>query len=460
MWKVLVLLVVLIVGGILIWVNAGKAPGPAIEITGPAVIGRTGEVTVSVVTPKAALKRLEVVLAQDAITVPVFTLTQTNASELTVAGDRISITRPSGKNVVPELKQGNAEIRVTAVRPVFFGLREAAATQKRGVEVRLLPPQIAVVSSFHYVNHGGSEAVVYRVTPPDAQSGVKVGNYEYPGYPASGAGIPSNDPALRIAFFAHLWDQDLNTPIRVYARDSVGNESSGSFDYRVFPKQFRASRIELDDAFLAKVVPPIVQNSPELKVDDPSDLLAAYLKINRDLRKMNNDTIVKLSAQTSPEILWRGPFKQLTNTAVEAGFADQRTYLYKGKEVDRQVHLGFDLASLAGAPVKAANRGRVLHASWLGIYGNCVILDHGMGLMSLYAHLSSIEVQVGDMVDLDKELGRSGSTGLAGGDHLHFTMLLAGNAVTPIDWWSAQWVQDRVTRKLNDAGAPAASTAR
>jgi len=458
MWKVLVVLVALIVGGILVWVNAGKAPGPAIEITGPAVIGRTGEVSVSVVTPKGALKRLEVVLAQDATTVPVFTLTQTNGSELTVAGDRVSITRPSGKNVVPELKQGNAEIRVTAVRPVFFGLREAAATQKRGVEVRLLPPQIAVVSSFHYVNHGGSEAVVYRVTPPDAQSGVKVGNYEYPGYPASGAGVASGDPALRITFFAHLWDQDLNTPIRVYARDSVGNESSGSFDYRVFPKQFRASRIELDDAFLAKVVPPIVQNSPELKVDDPSDLLAAYLKINRDLRKVNNETITKLAAQTSPEILWRGPFKQLTNTAVEAGFADQRTYLYKGKEVDRQVHLGFDLASLAGAPVKAANRGRVLHAGWLGIYGNCVILDHGMGLMSLYAHLSSIEVQVGDMVDLDKEIGRSGSTGLAGGDHLHFTMLLAGNAVTPIDWWSAQWVQDRVTRKLNDAGAPAPAT--
>ena len=455
MWKALVVLVALIVGGILVWVNAGKAPGPAIEITGPAVIGRTGEVSVSVVTPKGALKRLEVVLAQDATTVPVFMLTQNNASQLTVAGDRVSITRPSGKNVVPELKQGNAEIRVTAVRPVFFGLREAAATQKRGVEVRLLPPQIAVVSSFHYVNHGGSEAVVYRVTPPDAQSGVKVGNYEYPGYPASGAGIASGDPALRIAFFAHLWDQDQSTPIRVYARDSVGNESSGSFDYRVFPKQFRASRIELDDAFLAKVVPPIVQNSPELKVDDPSDLLAAYLKINRDLRKMNNETITKLAAQTSPEILWRGPFKQLTNTAVEAGFADQRTYLYKGKEVDRQVHLGFDLASLAGAPVKAANRGRVLHAGWLGIYGNCVILDHGMGLMSLYAHLSSIEVQVGDMVDLDKELGRSGSTGLAGGDHLHFTMLVAGNAVTPIDWWSAQWVQDRVTRKLNDAGAPA-----
>src|SRR5262245_9354802 len=204
MWKVLVVFVALIVGAILIWVNAGKAPGPSIEINGPAVIGRTGEIAVSVVTPKAALKRLEIALVQDSTNAPVFSLTQANAAELTIAGDRVSITRPSGKSVVPELKQGSAEIRVTAVRPVFFGLREASSTLTRGVDVRLLPPQIAVVSSFHYVNHGGSEAVVYRVTPPDAQSGVRVGNYEYPGYPASGAGIASSDPALRVAFFALL----------------------------------------------------------------------------------------------------------------------------------------------------------------------------------------------------------------------------------------------------------------
>ena len=138
---------------------------------------------------------------------------------------------------------------------------------------------------------------------------------------------------------------------------------------------------------------------------------------------------------------------------MEAGFADQRTYVYKGQEVDHQVHLGFDLASTIAAPVHAANRGRVVHASWLGIYGNCVILDHGMGLQSLYAHLSQVEVKPGDLVETDQELGRSGATGLAGGDHLHFTMLLGGHAVTPIDWWSAQWIQDRVTRKLIEAGA-------
>jgi len=201
-------------------------------------------------------------------------------------------------------------------------------------------------------------------------------------------------------------------------------------------------------------VPPILANSPELDVPDPTDLLASYLSINRDLRRINDATIAALADDTAPEILWRGEFKQLINTAVEASFADQRTYVYDGRDVDHQVHLGFDLASTAAAPVHAANRGRVVHAGWLGIYGNCVVIDHGMGLQSLYAHLSSISVTTGQMVDRDAELGRSGSTGLAGGDHLHFTMLLGGNAITPVDWWSGQWVRDRILRKLVDAGAP------
>jgi len=459
MWKILVILIALGVGGAFAWVNAGRAEGPVIEITGPATIGQAGEISVAVVAPRAALQRFEVTLTQEGTTTPVFALTPGNAAELSIQGDRVSITRPTGKKTVSTLKQGKAEIAVTAVRPVLFGLREASSSATRSIDVRLAPPQIAVLSSFHYINHGGSEAVVYRVTPADVESGVRVGAYEYPGFPASGAGIQNADPALRVAFFALLWDQDLKTPINIYARDTVGNEGSGSFDYRVFPKQFRASHIDLDDRFLARVVPPILQNSTELQVEDPTNLLASYLKINRELRRMNNATITELAGHTAPEILWRGAFKQLVNTAVEAGFADQRTYVYGGKDVDKQVHLGFDLASVAGAPVRAANRGRVLHAGWLGIYGNCVILDHGMGLMSLYAHLSSIGVHTGDLVDLDAELGRSGSTGLAGGDHLHFTMLLAGNAVTPIDWWSAQWIQDRVTRKLVDAGATLAAAA-
>jgi murein DD-endopeptidase MepM/ murein hydrolase activator NlpD len=447
MWKVLVVLLVLGGGAAALWVNAGQAEGPAIEIAGAGVLGQTGDVAVNVTAPGGMLSGLTVTLVQGETTTPIFELTPATAPGLTTNGDEVSVTRPAGKRVLPELKAGEAQVNVTAVRPVLFGLRQATATATRRLEVRLAPPRLTVLSQFHYVNHGGSEMVVYRVDPPDVDSGVRVGDREYRGFPAGGS-----DPALRVAFFALLWDQELDTPITVFGRDSVGNEGSGSFDFRVFPKQFRKSTISVDDRFLARVVPSILQNSTELQVDDPSNFLASFLAINRELRRMNNETIANLALETVPEILWRGPFKQLINTAVEAGFADQRTYVYNGNDVDHQVHLGFDLASTAAAPVRAANRGRVVHAGWLGIYGNCVILDHGMGLQSLYAHLSSVGVSLGQLVESEAELGRSGATGLAGGDHLHFTMLLGGNAITPIDWWSAQWVQDRVLRKFTDAG--------
>ena len=457
MWKVLTLLVVVAaaVGGGAAWVTAGRAPGPLLAIEEPAVVGQTGNLALTIDTPDGMLTRLDVVLEQAGVSYPLFTLGATDGAALVrESADRLRLTRPVGKAALPELKPGPATITITAVRPVLFGYREAVSTASHALDVRLNPPQIAVLSLHHFVNHGGSEMVVYRVTPADAESGVRVGNYEYAGFPAAGAGIGGADPALRVAFFALLWDQPLDTPINVFARDPLGNEGTGTFDFRVFPKTFRQSRIQLDDAFLGRVVPAILQNSTELGVEDPTNLLASYLTINRDLRRSNNATIAALAGETAPEILWTGAFKQLSNTAVEAGFADQRTYVYNGEDVDRQVHLGFDLASTMAAPVLAANRGTVLHAGWLGIYGNCVILDHGMGLQSLYAHLSSIEVSAGDLVERDHPLGRSGATGLAGGDHLHFTMLLGGNAITPIDWWSPQWVQDRVLRKLIEAGAP------
>lgn len=454
MWKVLTLLIIVgaAAGAAAAWVMAGQAPGPVIEITGPDAVGQTGELTLTITTPRRELRRLDVTLEQGDTTLPVFSLPGGDASRLVETGDDgLRFTAPIGKQQFDALTQGSAEIVVTAVRPVLFGYREAASTATHDVDVRLAPPILGVQSQFHYINHGGSEMVVYRVTPADSESGVRVGKYEYPGFPASGAGIEGADPALHVAFFALLWNQDENTPISLYARDPLGNEASATFDYRVFSKEFRHSRIQLSDRFLQRVVPPILQNSPDFQVDDPSDLLASYLAINGRMRKQNAEYIASLSKKTAPEILWHGAFKQLVNTAVESGFADQRDYIYEGKVVDHQTHLGFDLASTAAAPVLAANSGRVVHAGWLGIYGNCVIIDHGMGLQSLYGHMSSLDVRAGDMVDKDQQLGRSGSTGLAGGDHLHFTMLLNGHAVTPIDWWSSQWIEDRITRKIREA---------
>jgi murein DD-endopeptidase MepM/ murein hydrolase activator NlpD len=349
-----------------------------------------------------------------------------------------------------KIQAGPAAVIVTASRKVW-GIRTLTTEVTRKVTIRLEKPRVSVVSTKHYINLGGSEMIVYRATPEDVVSGVRVGDLEYPGFPIAGVkieGSKTGDPAgLRVAFFALRYDQDVNAPMKLFARDVTGEETLSEFDHLTFTKPFKKSTIVLDDKFLGRVVPAILTGTTEIK--PAGTLIEQYVVINSELRQKNNATIHAMVTKTSPELLWGGAvFHPFTNTKAEAAFADFRTYLYQGREVDKTVHLGFDLASFANTPVVAANRGKVIFAAELGIYGNCVILDHGLGVQSLYGHLSSIGVKVGDLVEKSQELGRSGMTGLAGGDHLHFTMLVGGQMVNPIEWWDEHWIQDRILRKL------------
>ena len=447
------LILLALIVGVGAWFWAGRMDGPTIEIRQPGkFIGQATTLDMIVQAPGGKFSRVDVGLEQGGKTYPVFAVNPDapSGSAGKDQADRLIVMRPIGKRAIPDLKSGPARIVVHAARPVLYGLRQAESTATRDVQVRLEPPRITVLSTFHFINLGGSEFAVFRATPEDVQSGVRVGDKEYPAFPASGAGITS-DPALRVAFFALLYDQPTDAKIDVFARDVAGNQVIVPLDYRVFPKQYKKSRIEIDDRFLQRVVPAIASNSPDEQIPT-DDVLAGFLKINRDLRQKNNQYIRELARKSSPQLMFTDAFQQLGNSAVQAQFADSRTYVYKGKEIDQQVHLGFDLAVTANVPVAAAQRGVIVHADDLGIYGNCVIIDHGLGVQSLYGHLSSIGVKVGDKVEKGQEIGRSGQTGLAGGDHVHFTTLVGGEQVTPVDWWSTQWMQDRVRRKIAAAG--------
>jgi murein DD-endopeptidase MepM/ murein hydrolase activator NlpD len=447
---VFLLVLAVLVGGVA-WFWAGRSAGPTITIRQPGkFVGQNSSLELMAEAPEGKFTAIDVTVEQSGKSFPVFTLDQPQGDIRQESAERLYVMRPVGKRALPDLQSGPARIVIKASRPVLFGLRNVSSTTTHDVTVRLEPPQVGVLSTFHYINHGGSEFVVYRATPADVESGVRVGNIEYTGFPASAVGITS-DPALRVAFFALLFDQDLNTDFNIFARDPAGNEALAALDHQVFPKPYSKSRIEIDDKFIGRVVPAIAGNSPQEKIPT-DDLLSGFLMINGDLRRKNNQYLTDLAKKSAPEMLFKGPFQQLGNSQVEARFADTRTYVYKGKEVDRQVHLGFDLAVTANVPVVAAEAGTVVHASDLGIYGNCVVIDHGLGVQSLYGHLSSVGVKVGDRVEKGAELGRSGMTGLAGGDHLHFTMLVGGQQVTPVDWWSKQWFEDRVRRKIKAAG--------
>ncbi len=459
-------LVILVVGlgsAAAAWFLAGREAGPGIEIKSPdKFIGQAGSLELFIDAPAGVLTRLTATVSQNGKELPVFSLDDAagNAADVKQAtSDRLWVIRPLGKKSQPALVAGAATVTVTAARPVLFGLREAVSSVTRDVTVRLEPPRIAVLSTHHFLNLGGAEFVVLRATPPDVAAGVRVGATSFPAYPGTAVGL--TDPALRVAFFALPFDQDAAAPVVAFARDEAGNDATATVDHKPFPKTFQRSRIPIDKTFLARVVPAIASNTPALGLanNGNDDLLAGFLAINRDLRQQNNTAIAALAAKTAPEMRWTEAFAQLGNTQVESRFADHRTYLYEGKEVDQQTHLGFDLASTAQAPVTSANRGVVVHAAYLGIYGNCVIVDHGLGVQSLYAHLSSLDVKEGDTVDKGQTLGRSGTTGLAGGDHLHFTMLVGGVQVNPVEWWDGHWMEDRVFRKIREAGGTAPAPA-
>ena len=453
--KLLVALTLIAAVGVLAaWFWTSGADGPRIDLRQPErFVGQATPLDLRVEAPGGRFARVEVTLEQSGRSFPVFTLDQSSSGTVRQdSAERLFIMRTVGKRDIPELTAGPARLVVRAARPLLFGLRQAETVVARDVEVRLEPPRVAVLSTLHYVNHGGAELVVYRATPADVESGVRVGDQTYPGFPGSGAGVPG-DASVKVAFFALLHDQDLTTPVALFARDAAGNEATAALDHRAFPKPFARSRIQIDDRFFQQVVPAIAAGTPDMALSTSGDqLLASFLRINGELRMRNNQTIAELARKTTPQMLWKDAFQPLTNAAVESRFADNRTYVYQGKDVDQQVHLGFDLAVTRRTPVLAAHNGIVLYAGDLGIYGNTVILDHGLGVQSLSAHLSSMDVKVGDRVDKGRPLGRSGMTGLAAGDHLHFTMLLNGRAVTPVEWWDPKWMQDRVLRKIAEAG--------
>ncbi|HEY0712861.1 MAG TPA: M23 family metallopeptidase, partial [Polyangia bacterium] len=237
--------------------------------------------------------------------------------------------------------------------------------------------------------------------------------------------------------------------IVLVAEDELGNRNEVTFIHKWFRRPMGRDTIELQDSLMQKVTSEIFGRTPTLA--RKGTLLADYLYLNGELRRANMAELLALARKTEPAFLWSEVFMPMQNAAVKGSFADRRTYTHAGKPVDTQDHLGFDLASNKQAPVQAANAGRVALARYFGIFGNCVVIDHGFGLMSLSAHLSTIAVKEGDRVTRGQEIGRSGATGLAGGDHLHFTMLVHGLPVTPVEWWDGHWIKDRMALKLGPA---------
>jgi len=439
--RLLIILAVLAAGTAALGLVRCEGDAPLVVIDGPIWIGKEArEVTFSAEDPGSGLRHVQVFLdtAEGSRS-----LLETRAEAGWLLGTADSDDpewrfQLSGRG----LPDGEATLRVSATDWSWaHGLEGNTTEASVPVLIDTKPPRISIESGLTYVKRAGSAAVTYRLDGPAALDGVRVGDRFFRGFPAAETG------KRRIAVFAVPRDLEGSPKISVVATDLAGNAASRSWATQFQDREFAQVPIQLPERFFENTVPEL---AADLGIDE-SDVVATFRAINEGVRASNEETISGVTRMADEPRHFVGGFLQMRNSLVTSRFAEARSYLYGGTEVSRATHFGYDLAATARAPVEASNAGRVVFAQELGIYGRCVIVDHGLGVTSLYGHLSEIDVSVGDIVGRGQTLGRSGATGLAGGDHLHFAILVGGVYVDPLEWWDARWVRDRVEARARGA---------
>lgn len=313
---------------------------------------------------------------------------------------------------------------------------------EKEITIDTKPPEVDILTLRHNISQGGAGLVVFRVSEPDTKSGVSVGGNFFPGH----SGYFKDDDIF-MAFFALNYDQGPGTQIFVKATDPAGNSARAGFPYYIKKRVFKKDVINLSDTFLNRNMPDFYNNNIQ---DSQVSMLEKFISVNSNLRQANTKKIKDQCKNTEKTLYWEGAFLRLPGSATRAGFADHRSYRYKGDIIDRQVHMGIDLASVSHSPVPATNRGKVVFTETVGIYGKTIIIDHGFGLFSSYSHLSHIGVQKGQMVSKGDIIGRTGTTGLAVGDHLHFGMLVHNTFVNPLEWWDMSWIENNVLTRIKN----------
>lgn len=416
---------------------------PAVKwVEAPSTVGRETRIVIEAEDPQRGLASIEVAVDTKGTRRVLLEETYTRSWPWEEGFKSRSIALSPQTSFEPgDLKEGEFWLEVTARDHSNLWFWDRQTTERRAFQLDLTPPAIQVLSTQHYIRQGGSEAILYSVSEDTVASGVQVGDHVFHGYP-----LPQRGPQTHISLFALPHHESPEVSMLMWAEDAAGNRSQVSFWKKTFPVRFRKRVIQLSDSLINQVVPEIVSKTSEINAGETP--LETFLAVNGELRRRNHETIRELSRRSAPELLWSESFLQLSNSQVESAFADYRSYVYGGKKVDEQTHLGFDLASVVHSPVECANDGIVALAEYFGIYGNTIIVDHGLGLFSLYGHLSSIEVQEGQPVKRGQILGRTGQTGLAAGDHLHFSLILQGVQTNPIEWWDPNWVKVHVLDKV------------
>ncbi|WP_448588015.1 M23 family metallopeptidase [Thermocrinis sp.] len=318
------------------------------------------------------------------------------------------------------LREGDAVVRVR-LGSGFLRKRQYVLDSK----VDLTPPSLEIASYTKNLWQGSAGSIAVKSDGAEVEfevNGLKVRM------------VPVGIDGYFALFPVPIDAQSLK--MTIIARDLAGNVSKKELLLEVKKAKFGMERIVLTDTFINSVIIPFLGEtlSPE----------EAFKKINEDWRQRDFQRLTQLCQKSEPVKLWKGEFIWLPNSKVVSTYGIERFYYYQGRLISQSRHMGYDFASVERAPVPASNDGVVVFVGDLGIYGRTVLIDHGLGLFSLYGHLSEVQVKEGQFVKKGEIIGNTGKTGLALGDHLHFGILVHGYEVNPIYWFDANWIKNHI----------------
>jgi murein DD-endopeptidase MepM/ murein hydrolase activator NlpD len=428
-----VLLVLIVIAVVAVALVGMRSSTPAIEI--PNSIHSLGQsTTISVHVRNAhGVRRAMAFVEQNGTRYQVWEMSQ--ASKAPESAWNFT----AGIKTTPQLRDGRARLIVEATSN---DLRAKTGHAERDITVVSQPPTLSVDSDQHYLYLGMADLATFNVAGGWTQAGIRVGDQTFRAWP-----MPGGKNGL-FSLFAFAWNMPPSTIPVVFAGNGTGNDVTSPVNFQ-FPKKeqpkYTVHDLQVSDAFMQKVV-------GELDPNGSGDPVARFVKINSEMRRANNKTLADLQYKTADHFLFSQTFTRQSHAQAEATFADLRNYMYHGKKIDQQVHLGYDLAVTQHVGVESSNDGRIVWAAPLGIYGNCIVVDHGYGLQTIYGHLSHIDVHEGDLVKRGQVMGQSGMTGMAGGDHIHFAMQLDGVQIDPKEWWDPHWIQDHIARRVDLPG--------
>lgn len=308
-------------------------------------------------------------------------------------------------------------------------------------------PDVNVLANSYSVTRGGSGLVVFQVKDDALESFyVEAAGHRFKAQPYKKEGYYAT-------LIAWPFNQE-NFVANIVAVDKAGNKRIANIPFYLMAKNYKTSWIEAKDKFIDGKITDLIASEPKYSTVD--DRLEKLKTINETMRLDNEELIHKLAKNVSTDVLqsWKiKKFYPLKNGAKVASFGDERHYYYEEREheVSQSYHVGLDLASTQMAKVVSSNAGKVVFADYNGIYGNMPMIDHGLGLYTLYGHCANILVNAGEEVAAGFSIAQTGKSGLALGDHLHFGILVQGIEVRPEEWMDSKWIRDNIDKVFESA---------